>query len=299
MQIVVFRVDRIEFKRAAIPFRRRRFCIVGVRQNGLHVPNESLLGNLLSRVKFMDALRLDGLFQTSLSGSNGTSTSSRGSSAVAPETANRQTENGRAGGGAMADYSMLLQLIQTTVDANWEADGGEDSMIPFPQGVWIDADGKLHQEARTNKGKIKPNVANAKPPITAVPALGELQPSEACRWVSLTELDKLISERKQAGFKATPAMELLGGITRIDHVARDAKTGEWFIGGPAGDLALDRDGNLVSRTTKLPPVLLEDLLAVAPRVLNSTGPLGCSIDPLQEKMLQFKNLFRRPLQRAH
>jgi general secretion pathway protein D len=36
--------------------------------------------------------------------------------------------NGFGGGGSLANFSELISLIQTTVDSNWESDGGEDTI---------------------------------------------------------------------------------------------------------------------------------------------------------------------------
>ncbi len=39
--------------------------------------------------------------------------------------------NGFGGGGSLANFTELINLIQTTVDSNWEADGGEDTIREF------------------------------------------------------------------------------------------------------------------------------------------------------------------------
>ncbi|MDZ4849880.1 MAG: hypothetical protein SGI77_11325 [Pirellulaceae bacterium] len=43
--------------------------------------------------------------------------------------------NGLGGGGSMANFSELINLIQTTVDSQWEADGGEDTIREFPSNL--------------------------------------------------------------------------------------------------------------------------------------------------------------------
>jgi hypothetical protein len=204
--------------------------------------------------------------------------------------------NGQAGGGSLADFTELIGLVQTMVKSNWDVDGGEDNIQPYPNGVWIDPSGKLNRQVR--KGLDVPT----KRPITQeaisvieLPQFGSLQTKEALRWVSLVELEEKLKTRLASNEMASPAMELLGGLTRIDFVARDPVTQEWCLGGPAGDLVMDRKGNLIGRTTGLPPVLLEDLMSVAPLVLNGRGPLGCSIDPVPERLKAVAEMAVSPL----
>ena len=43
--------------------------------------------------------------------------------------------NGMAGGNSLANFTELINLIQTTVDSSWEADGGEDTIREFPSNL--------------------------------------------------------------------------------------------------------------------------------------------------------------------
>jgi general secretion pathway protein D len=43
--------------------------------------------------------------------------------------------NGLGGGGSLANFTELINLIQTTVNSNWEADGGEDTIREFPSNL--------------------------------------------------------------------------------------------------------------------------------------------------------------------
>ena len=43
--------------------------------------------------------------------------------------------NGLGGGGSLANFTELINLIQTTVDSAWEADGGEDTIREFPSNL--------------------------------------------------------------------------------------------------------------------------------------------------------------------
>lgn len=204
--------------------------------------------------------------------------------------------NGNAGGGSMADFTELIFLIQTIVKGQWELDGGDDKIQGYPNGVWIDPSGKLHRQKQNVKFVPKDLAASASSvTFTEIPQLGAVQASEEVRWISLAELESKLKEKLAGKEMASPSMELLGGLTRIDYLARDPKSNSWFLGGPAGDLVLDRKGNLIGRTTGLPPVLLEDLLSVAPLVLNGRGPLGCSIDPVPERLKAVQQMAVSPI----
>ncbi len=193
--------------------------------------------------------------------------------------------NGQAGGGILADFTELIGLVQTMVKSNWDIEGGEDNIQPYPNGVWIDPAGKLNRQVRKGLDVLsKRTTIQDTTSLIELPQLGSLQAKEELRWVSLVDLEKSLKSRLSSKQMASPALELLGGLTRIDFVARDPITDEWCLGGPAGDVVMDRKGNLIGRSTGLPPVLLEDLLSIAPVVLNGRGPLGCSIDPVPERL---------------
>ena len=49
------------------------------------------------------------------------------------------------GGGSMANYFDLIQLIENTVDGGWQSAGGTSSMMPFTNGVRIDAHGVIER----------------------------------------------------------------------------------------------------------------------------------------------------------
>jgi hypothetical protein len=203
----------------------------------------------------------------------------------------RSVPQGRPGAQSIADFTELMALIRSTIDGQW--DSGEDKLEPFISGVWIDPTGKLHREAVTSDSKksdstrVNTSSSDKKPrdesDSTEVPMLHDvgLDRDDALRWISIHQIEELLT-KSHAG--PSVRLKLLGGISRIDYVARDPKTKEWFLGGPAGAIVLDDRGDLVSRANGLPPVLLEDLLCVAPLILRAKIPMGCSIDPVPEAL---------------
>lgn len=191
--------------------------------------------------------------------------------------------NGGHGGGVVADFQSLISLIQGVVEANWDVDGGTDTIQPFSSGVWIDPQGVLQARKKSKELKVGVDASKSVDPIALPGSVAWASPNPL-RWVSLTRLEERLRERAKRELPASASMELLGGLARIDYVAWDAESREWLIGGPAGGFELNADGDLIHRDTKLPPVLLEDLLSVAPHVLGQRGVFGCSIDPQPSRL---------------
>lgn len=196
------------------------------------------------------------------------------------------------GGAAMADYTELIRLIEATINVDgWQIAGGNSSMMEFRQGVRINAEGMI--ERLESSKTLAPNLKLPKigegpsgsgPTTVSLESIGEWQQPTSLRWVSLSELDKQLSSRNQT--RATPAMEMLGGLVRIDYVAYDSVSNGWFLGGPSGSLVLTQGGDILNSETRLPPVLLEDLLTIAPHILNGKGEFGCSIDPDPKRLME-------------
>jgi hypothetical protein len=189
-----------------------------------------------------------------------------------------------AGGGAIANYDELMNLIETTIDGNWANAGGTSTMLPYRNGVRVNPDGII--ERLDTNGQASRQLHGKNRPKAYLKYLGDWQEPSHLRWVSLHQLDGLLSERHDAGSKANVSMELLAGLCRIDYVAFDAEEEEWLLGGPAGDLVMNEDSELVNRSLRLPPVLLEDLLCIAPHIFAGRGEFGCSIDPNRERLVR-------------
>ena len=208
---------------------------------------------------------------------------------------------GGAGGASLANFSELMQLIETTISPDeWLNAGGTATMNPFTQGVRIDPAGVIQRiENAPNEGPPKlrdPNVdrKTLSTPSIGLDALGAWQQPTPLRWISLHQLDRDLKHQLDAGQSASIAAELLGGLCRIDFVAWDEPTGEWLIGGPAGDIAANRQSVLLHRSLRLPPILLEDLLTVSAHVLQQRGDLGCSIDPVPERLVDAYAMANQP-----
>lgn len=191
-----------------------------------------------------------------------------------------------SGGASIADYTALIALIENVIDAEWAVNGGTASAIPYRQGVRIDPQGLIERmdssKSMLTSIKLPRDQDKAgNPACISIDGLGEWQQATSLRWISLHQLDVQVAEcsRDTNRLRANISMELLGGLYRIDYLAFDKDSQEWYLGGPAGNLVASSSRDLLNPESGLPPVLLEDLLGVAPHVLRNKGEFGCSIDP--------------------
>lgn len=203
------------------------------------------------------------------------------------------------GGGSIADYTELIGLIENVIDAEWAVNGGTSSMVPYRQGVRIDPQGLIERfdpsvSSLTSLKFPRNQEKTENQTSISLTELGEWQQASSLRWISLHQLDKQISERIRdpKGLRANISMELLGGLYRIDYVAFDKDSQEWFLGGPAGNLGTNASRELLNSESGLPPVLLEDLLGIAPHVLRNNGEFGCSIDPDPRRLTEAYEMAR-------
>jgi hypothetical protein len=167
---------------------------------------------------------------------------------------------GASGGSPLANFSELTNIIETIIDGGWESQGGTSSMIPHTNGVRINTSGVLERISASEQDLRR--LRKLGRPKADLSALGS--------WQEATT--------------SSIAMELLGGIYRLDYLAYDQDTNDWLIGGPAGDLVQHEDGQLVNRETGLPPILLEDLLSIGPVILNGGKSFGCTINPDETRL---------------
>lgn len=189
---------------------------------------------------------------------------------------------GAAGGSPLANFGELMNIIETVVDGGWESQGGTSSMIPHSNGVRVSASGVMERISPSEES-LRELLQMGKPKAD-LSALGSWQEATSLRWVSLRSLDELVADRMLGNIPSSVAMELLGGIYRLDYLAFDAENNDWLIGGPAGNLGLHADGQLVNQETGLPPILLEDLLSIAPVILNGGRDFGCTINPDETRL---------------
>lgn len=222
------------------------------------------------------------LFTTSLHAQGpldgqGSLASSSGASAPLPtQPAPQPHPAGAAGGGMMQDWSTIMMLISQTVDPDeWRDFGGTgtSTMIPYPNGVWLDAQGHLKRLER--KGGMMPGFTPG--------ARQQWRAGSGLRTVSLKQLDAAFGAVAARGLQPTAQMLQLAGITHIQYVAIDKENQDVLISGPAAKVAGDENG-----------FLLEDLRTLAALMNDHTAPLGCSLDPSNQGILAAQKFLADP-----
>ena len=215
----------------------------------------------------------------------------------ATDTAGRRGETpGAPGGGAMADFGSLMQLIQTTIvpDA-WEDVGGPSTMFPYPQGILVDPrrtvsfidEGPADEVAAWRQQVLS---ALSLHPIGAAggtwPARTPrpLRPDEnawrspaAIRCVSLAGWLRA-GPQAADGRPPSEAWQHLAGLSAIRFVW--VGDHDVWIAGPVGGIER-RDGWLVDRDTGHG---ISDwrILATCLAAAETGQAFGCSIDPTPE-----------------
>lgn len=185
-----------------------------------------------------------------------------------------------AGGGVVADFTTLMNLIEQTITPDdWQNNGGSNTMIPYPNGVFVDPKGQLKRVEVVNvERSIEQRLRNA----SKEPAQGNRawQNASDLRMVSLKKLDQALFEIAAGRSLMSADIIRLGGINQISYVLIDPKSEDIILAGPADP---DRTG-----------FFLEDLAVVSALVNQQTQPLGCSIEPKQDRLLATQKFLGQP-----
>ena len=171
-----------------------------------------------------------------------------------------------ARGGAMADFTSLINLITTTVrPASWDDLGGPGTIESYRTGVHVDARGELRRVIQPVK-----STGLAQSRVEALKANGntDRRRTSELRKVSLTRLEKYVQLCLAAGHEPSDEMLNLAGLEKIKYVLVYPETGDLVLAGPASDWAKDAEGRLVSTASGRPILQLDDLVTVL-RYLSS------------------------------
>lgn len=202
---------------------------------------------------------------------------------------------GAAGGGVVADFDPLIELIQNTIDPqSWqETNGGPGTIEEFRSGVSVDAGGLLRKvEYSKGNGLLEDIRRDAKRRSVN----SDLFRDSGLRKVSLNRLEKECQLLAAEGREPTEAMKRLAGIYEIRYLLVYPETGDIVIAGPAGDWKNDVEGTSVNVKTGKPLFRLEDLVVCLRNAIEHDGKFGCSIDPRQANLKAFQDyLISSPL----
>ncbi|MDX1930432.1 MAG: DUF1598 domain-containing protein [Pirellulaceae bacterium] len=177
------------------------------------------------------------------------------------------------GGGVVADFDTLMNLIQQTIDPDsWLQAGGTNTINPYPAGVYVDPKGYMRRMKESGQLPVNLRLATSSSPKHPWRRASKL------RTVSLKQLDASLAATRESGLQ--PSIDLLkvAGLSRITYVKVLADEEDILIAGPAGE---NEHG-----------FLLEDLATVAAMINQQTTPMGCSIEPTNEGILAAQQMLQ-------
>ncbi len=192
---------------------------------------------------------------------------------------------GGQGGGSIADFDSLMQLIQATISPDtWEALGGPSTMAPYPQGILVDASGTVReietlsaQDRFVDLDHLLQTNANSNS-FSEMAKPNEWRLASELRVVSLRRMRDEIARRQLIGMPLSESLIYFAGISEISHVA--LVDDDVLIAGVVGGIAT-RQGWLVDSGSGQHPLRL-DFFNTAVRSAFSQRPFGCTIDPSLE-----------------
>lgn len=229
-----------------------------------------------------DLARKATLNSLSASSAAGSERPSQATSASATQAAPR----GARGGGGMADFTPLIDLVLATINPDsWDDVGGPGAIDEFAGGVYVDSAGLLKKlPPATDASLISVRRAAMEQGHSGNPRL----PSNL-RKISLTRLEREVQLLHAQGREASEAMQTLAGLKRIKYVLIYPETRDIVLAGPAGDWRRDVEGRYVD--DKGAPVLnLDDLVVTLRNAYQGGSLFTCSIDPRQGNLAAAKTV---------
>ena len=206
----------------------------------------------------------------------------------------RQTEETLAGGGSQANFSEILQLIQTATSGPWAPDDPEKTVTPFGMvsgGISVDPLGQL---ALVSRADTKNRLAQLGRRARRADLNEDMAQASNLRIVSLKRLEREVASRLNRSEAVLNTMQHLAGLSRVQFVFLDTENQDVLIGGPAEAWKYDEFGRAVGVDSGRPMLHLDDLVTVL-RVFSPAGSsiFRCSIDPRPEGMQKLKEVVER------
>ncbi|MCA9015661.1 MAG: DUF1598 domain-containing protein [Planctomycetaceae bacterium] len=192
-----------------------------------------------------------------------------------------------AGGSQLADFTQLIELIQSQTSGGWEIDGsGEGSISQFDSGVRVDPNGLLHH---ISKQELNGRLAALGVKARQADLNQNVAQNSQLRLVSLTRLEKEVQQLIEEGRSPVETMKMLAGVTKIEYVFVYPEENEVVIAGPAEAWIYNEQGLAVGVESGRPVLQLDDLVTVL-RTFSNQGEkiFGCSFDPRPEGLARVK-----------
>ncbi|MDA1210955.1 MAG: DUF1598 domain-containing protein [Planctomycetota bacterium] len=200
-------------------------------------------------------------------------------------------------GGSMANFQPLMQLIQQETSGLWEETGdGEGTMSQYQTGVIVDPNGLLRMLTRAED---KSELANLAHKARAADLNADLNTNSPLRMVSLTRLEREISQRMSEGQPAVATMLHLAGLTEVKYIFVYPEEQEIVIAGPAEGWRYDARGQAVGSESGRPTLYLDDFVTVL-RIFAPEGAsqFSCSINPREAGLKALKDYVEKSQSRG-
>lgn len=221
-----------------------------------------------------------------------------------PETADRSRALGaavrgqnHAGGGSMANFKPLIELITSTIQPDtWDEVGGPGSVKEYRSGVHVDPQGMMRQLTKQEQTGQLENLSRR----ARIADLNDDLAREApLRLVSLRRLEAAVASRIETGRPIPETLRHLAGLTQIKYVFAYPAEREIVIAGPAEGWRYDDLGRAVGRESGHPLLELDDLVVVL-RAFSPAerGVFGCSINTRDANLKDLKDFVEESNQRG-
>jgi hypothetical protein len=183
---------------------------------------------------------------------------------------------GFGGGGTMADFQTLMNMIQQNTSGKWmlvDQEGG--AMTEYPYGVKVSPNGLLHRLTNEEQTGV---LASLGLQARKADLNADVARRSDLRLVSLTRLEKAVAQRLADGEAVPETMAQLAGLSQVKYVMVFADSNEIVIGGPAEAWQYNSQGQPVGAVTGRPTLQLDDLVTVLRTFARGDADFGCSIN---------------------
>lgn len=180
------------------------------------------------------------------------------------------------GGGTMADFQTLMNMIQQNTSGKWmlvDQEGG--AMTEYPYGVRVSPNGLLHRLSNEEQSGV---LASLGMQARKADLNADVARRSDLRLVSLTRLERAVAQRLADGQPVPETMAQLAGLSQIKYVMVYPESHEIVIGGPAEEWQYNGQGQPVGVTSGRPTLQLDDLVTVLRTFARGDADFGCSIN---------------------
>lgn len=195
----------------------------------------------------------------------------------------------------MKKLSMAMMLCCLSVSvANGQGNGnnnnnGNNNANGNAGGIRIDVDGIVtpnFSKDPTGRLSLKRRTVAAKQHLPA-----DMNQESPLRSISLVRLEEEYRQLTDSGKAIPPEMFYLAGLKQIEYIFVYPESKDVVIAGPAEGFAPDDLGRVVGLNSNRPILRLDDLI-VAFRAVAAGEVIGCSIDPVPERMANLQRYLK-------